>query len=173
MKRVLLIAALANPLGRTMVLNGLSERLRFPDRRVVYTGAEELAGIAPEHIIPVAEFRLEAGLPVWRYEEDGFILEKRLILPYKQNTVHITYHLLAGPGKLRLGLRPAIHFRPHDAPVNTADKHKYVLTVCEDRFEITAGADLPTLRLMIHGPSAAFTFDRNFTEYGRIRVMTV
>jgi glycogen debranching enzyme len=31
----LLIAALANPLGRTMVLNGLSERLRLPDRRVM------------------------------------------------------------------------------------------------------------------------------------------
>ncbi len=40
----LLIAALPNPLGRMMMLNGLSERLRLPDRRVVYTGAEELAG---------------------------------------------------------------------------------------------------------------------------------
>ena len=43
----LLIAALPNPLGRMMMLNGLSERLRLPDRRVVYTGAEELAGISP------------------------------------------------------------------------------------------------------------------------------
>ncbi len=159
----LLIAALANPLGRTMMLNGLSERLRLPGRKVVYTGAEELAGITPEHTIPVIEFRLEAGLPVWRYEIDSFILEKRLILPYRQNTVHITYHLLAGPGKLRLGLRPAIHFRSHDAPVSTGDKHKYVLTVCDDHFEITAGADLPTLRLLVRGPSAAFTFDRKET----------
>ena len=60
----LLIAALPNPLGRMMMLNGLSERLRLPDRRVMYTGAEELAGITPEHILPVAEFRLEGGLPV-------------------------------------------------------------------------------------------------------------
>ncbi|PWU08412.1 MAG: glycogen debranching protein, partial [Terriglobia bacterium] len=146
-----------------MVLNGLSERLRLPDRRVVYTGAEELAGITPEYTIPFTEFRLEAGLPVWRYAVDGFVLEKRLVLPYKQNSVHITYHLLAGPGKLRLGLRPAIHFRPHDASVSIAGDHKYVLTVCEDHFEITAGADWPTLRLLIHGPSAAFTFDRKET----------
>lgn len=34
----LLISALPNPLGRMMMLNGLSERLRLPDRRVVYTG---------------------------------------------------------------------------------------------------------------------------------------
>ncbi|MBZ5583426.1 MAG: glycogen debranching enzyme N-terminal domain-containing protein, partial [Acidobacteriia bacterium] len=43
----LLIAALPNPLGRTMMLNGLSARLRLPDRAVVYTGAEELSGTAP------------------------------------------------------------------------------------------------------------------------------
>ncbi len=114
----LLIAALPNPLGRMMMLNGLSERLRLPDRRVVYTGAEELAGISPEAILSLSEFWLEAGLPVWRYEVDGFVLEKRLILPYRQNTVHVTYLLLAGKGRLRLGLRPAMHFRSHDAPVS-------------------------------------------------------
>src|SRR3981081_2812065 len=58
----LLISALPHPLGRTMMLTGLSERLRLPDRRVVYTGAQELAGITPEHTLAVSEFRLEAGL---------------------------------------------------------------------------------------------------------------
>ena len=125
----LLIAALPNPLGRTMMLNGLSERLRLPDRRVVYTGAEELAGISPEAILTLSEFRLEAGLPVWRYEVDGFVLEKRLILPYRQNTVHVTYLLLSGKGKLRLGLRPAMHFRSHDAPVSQPRSTYYRLSV--------------------------------------------
>jgi predicted glycogen debranching enzyme len=94
----LLIAALPNPMGRMMMLNGLSERLRLPDRRVVYTGAEELAGAAPERTLPLSEFRLEAGLPVWRYEIDGFALEKRLAMIYRQNTVHITYRLVSGRG---------------------------------------------------------------------------
>jgi predicted glycogen debranching enzyme len=160
----LLIAALPNPLGRMMMLNGLSERLRLPDRRVVYTGAEELADAPPQSTLAAAEFRLEAGLPVWRYEVDGFTLEKRLLLPYRQNTVHITYRLLAGNGRLRLGLRPAIHFRSHDDMVNVGDHQKYVLTVCEDQFEISCTSDLPRLRLMIHGPSAAFTFDRKETD---------
>ncbi|HEY2017159.1 MAG TPA: amylo-alpha-1,6-glucosidase [Bryobacteraceae bacterium] len=159
----LLIAALPNPLGRMMMLNGLSERLRLPDRRVVYTGAEELAGITPENTLPVAEFILEAGLPVWRYELEGYVLEKRLLMPYRQNTVHITYHLVAAPGKLRLGLRPAVHFRSHDAPVSSATPAKYVLTVSEDQFEITSRADMPTLRFVVRGPSAAFTFDRKET----------
>jgi predicted glycogen debranching enzyme len=160
----LLIAALPNPLGRIMMLNGLSERLRLPDRRVVYTGAEELAGITPEATLALSEFRLENGLPVWRYEVDGFVLEKRLILPYRQNTVHVTYHLLSGRGTLRLGLRPAIHFRPHDAPVSQPRSTHYRLTVSEDQFEIAGAQDLPMLRLIIHGPSTAFTFDRKETS---------
>jgi predicted glycogen debranching enzyme len=160
----LLIAALPNPLGRIMMLNGLSERLRLPDRRVMYTGAEELAGISPEAILTLSEFRLEAGLPVWRYEVNGFVLEKRLILPYRQNTVHVTYLLLSGKGKLRLGLRPAMHFRSHDAPVSQPRSTYYRLSVYEDQFEITGAADLPMLRLIVHGPSTAFTFDRKETS---------
>src|SRR5690242_20597684 len=122
-----LIAALPNPLGRMMMLNGLSERLRLPDRRVVYTGAEELAGITPEHTLAASEFRLEGGLPVWRYEIEGFVLEKRLLMPYRQNTVHINYRLMGGDGTLRLGLRPAIHFGSHVPPVAAADDRQYAL----------------------------------------------
>ncbi|MCC6860855.1 MAG: glycogen debranching enzyme family protein [Bryobacterales bacterium] len=157
----LLVAALPNPFGRTMLLNGLSERLRLPDRRVVYTGAEELAGAAPENVLPFAEFRLEAGLPVWRYEAAGFVLEKRLLMPYRQNTVHIRYRLLAGEGALRLNLRPAIHFRPHDAQVDTGLGARYTLTVVDDSYEVSAGAEQPALRLTLCCASpSAFTFDR-------------
>ncbi|MBF0549851.1 MAG: glycogen debranching enzyme family protein [Deltaproteobacteria bacterium] len=160
----LLIAALPNPLGRMMMLNGLSERLRLPDHQVVYTGAEELAGITPEATLTLSEFRLEAGLPVWRYVLNGFVLEKRLILPYRQNTVHVTYLLLAGKGKLRLGLRPAMHFRSHDAPVSQPRSTHYKLSVCQDQFEVMGAPDLPVLRLIVHGSSTAFTFDRKETS---------
>lgn len=160
----LLIAALPNPLGRMMMLRGLSERLRLPDRRVLFTGAEELAGISPESTLPISEFRLEAGLPVWRYEVDGFVLEKRLILPYRQNTVHVTYLLLAGKGKLRLGLRPAMQFRSHDAMLSQVRPAHYKLTVSEDQFEVTGADGLPVLRLIVHGLSVAFTFDRKETS---------
>ncbi|HWQ55370.1 MAG TPA: amylo-alpha-1,6-glucosidase [Bryobacteraceae bacterium] len=160
----LLIAALATPLGRMMMLNALWERLRLPDRTVVHTGPEELSGVAADIVLPPTEFRLEAGLPVWRYEVNGFVLEKRLWMPYRQNTVHLSYRLLKGDGPLRLGLRPATHFRSHDAPVGEAPARKYVLNVCEDQYEVSAGPELPVLRLLLHGPSPAFTFDRRDTS---------
>jgi predicted glycogen debranching enzyme len=159
----LLIAALPNALGRMMMLNGLSERLRLPDRVVAYTGAEELAGVTPGHTLPFSDFHLEAGLPIWRYEVESFTLEKRLLMPQRQNTVHITYRLLSGDGSLRLGLRPAIHFRPHDAPVSAVTVERYTLTVVNDQYEISAHSELPVLRIVVEGPAMAFTFDRRET----------
>lgn len=156
----LLIAALPNPLGRMMMLNGLSERLRLPDRSVVHTGAEELAGVAPEAVHPLTSFRLENGLPIWRYEVGDFALEKRLIMPYRQNTVHVTYRLVRGKGVLRLNLRPAIQFRPHDEAVCLLHAAHYRLSVFDDQFEISDEPGRPILRLLLHGPSTAFTVDR-------------
>src|SRR4051794_16934814 len=78
----LLIAALPSPLGRTMMLNRLAERVGTPDGRSHALGLENIAdhpGCAPDtgHL---TEFRLEEGLPVWRYELPGGIaLEKRLL----------------------------------------------------------------------------------------------
>ena len=40
--------------------------------------------MAADHL---REFRLECGLPVWIYEIDGITIEKRIFLPYRQNTV--------------------------------------------------------------------------------------
>src|SRR5262249_62080744 len=94
----LLIAALPAPLGRTMMLNQLIERLRLPDGSVVQLCGEEHR---PDDVKLLGEeclagFRLEMGLPVWRYELGGMILEKRLLMPHLQNTVHVNYRLLSG-----------------------------------------------------------------------------
>jgi predicted glycogen debranching enzyme len=163
----LLIAALPNPLGRLMLLNSLSERLRLPDRRVFFTGAEDLSGAPSEETLPLSEFRREAGIPVWRYEVDGFVLEKLLLMPHGQNTVYVTYRLVKGAkgaDPLRLGLRPAIRFRAHEAPVNTELAKNYKLSVVEEHFEVSAGDDLPVLRLLFHDHAAAFIFDRKQTR---------
>src|SRR6202140_5770501 len=79
----LLIAALPNPLGRTMTLNALSERIRLPNRDVYFTGPNELLGVDPPGTLAPREFALEGGLPVWRYEIGGFVLEKRIFMVYR------------------------------------------------------------------------------------------
>ncbi len=88
----------------------------MPNFRTVQFGGEERVGgrLEIHGIEYLVEFRLEAGLPVWRYEVDDFVLEKRIYLPYRQNTVYVNYRLIAGNGTMRLKLRPAVNFRGHD-----------------------------------------------------------
>jgi predicted glycogen debranching enzyme len=158
----LLIAALPAPLGRVVLLNHLSERVRLPDGCFIYFGAEERAGSAPSlpGVGHLKEFRLEAGLPVWCYDLKGYLLEKRVLLLHQQNTVHLIYRLSGGTGKIRLSLRPSVHFRPHDAPVSVVLSGTYTLTAREDRYELTNPAThLPPLRLRIHGERPTFTIE--------------
>jgi predicted glycogen debranching enzyme len=151
----LLVAALPAPFGRMVMLNDVAEEVRYADGRSVRlcmsTPQDEGASCAT-----LTLFRLEAGLPVWRYALDGAVIERRVVLPHRQNMVHITYRLLEGPA-LRLKLRPAVQFRPIEAPVNAAFARPYVLSVTEDRYEIAADPDLPVLRLTLKGGNVALT----------------
>jgi predicted glycogen debranching enzyme len=146
----LLIAALRNPLGRTMMLNQLTDWLVLPDGRELQLGGPGSAALA--------EFRLELGLPVWSFEIEGVRLEKRLFLPARQNTVAVSYQLLEGPTGLGLHLRPAIHVRPHEGSVAT-DLPIYTVSLTEDRFELTNGAAYPPLRMYVSGPRTSFVFE--------------
>ena len=158
----LLVAAHAAPLGRVMVFNHLAEAFRFPDFATVAVGGSERPGGALElHGADVlTEFRLEDGLPVWRYEAHGHVVEKRVLMPHRRNTVHVVYRLVSGPGPVRLKLRPSVHFRGHDDPVSAADAGPYTLTATEGRYELAAReTSFPPLRLAIDGADAAFTLD--------------
>jgi predicted glycogen debranching enzyme len=157
----LLVAALPAPVGRMLMLSRFWERVRLPDRTVIVMSDEDQVGTSLElfgarHL---AEFRLESGLPVWRFDLGPVMIERRLHLVYRQNTVHVRYRLVAGDGPVRLTLRPTLHFRPHDAPVSESLGGPYTVTATEDRYEISAGPERPRLALHIAGERPAFTLD--------------
>jgi predicted glycogen debranching enzyme len=144
-----------------VMLNHLLERVRLPDRRVLWLGDEqEVAGPnaadTGEHLV---EFRLELGLPVWLYELGGVAIEKRVLMPHGQNTVHISYRLVDGDGAVRLTLRPSVQFRGYEAPVTSGADLTYTLTAVDSRYELSSGGELPPLRLGIRGDRVALTLD--------------
>ena len=158
----LLIAALPEPLGRWMMFNHLSERIRLPSGAALAIGGEERVGgvldlYGLDHFV---EFRLEDGLPVWLYRLEGYSIEKRVILLYQENTVHINYRLTTGDGVVRLKLRPAVHFREHDAPVSETLDRPFRLSAENDQFELSNGdPHAPRLRLHLNAAEPAFTFE--------------
>ncbi|HJT80439.1 MAG TPA: glycogen debranching enzyme N-terminal domain-containing protein, partial [Chthoniobacterales bacterium] len=156
----LLIAALSGPLGRVVVWNHLAEALRFSDGETISIAGEERAGgqlylYGAEHL---REFRLEDGLPVWTYQVRDIILEKRVLLPHLQNTVHISYRVIEGATPVRLELRPAFHFRHHEIQVNKGAAGPYKFSAVDSRYEVAPSRPgFPTLRMKLYGGDAAFT----------------
>ena len=124
----LLVAALPNPLGRTVMLNALSDSLR------------------PEWL---RDFALVAGVPVWRYAVDGALLEKRMTMPRRQNTIVVQYRLLEGTER-RLELTPAVHFRNYEAAVSGPIDTPYRFEADGDGHRIVTDG-YPPLHLFVEG----------------------
>ncbi|MBV9862650.1 MAG: glycogen debranching enzyme family protein [Alphaproteobacteria bacterium] len=145
-----LIAALPSPLGRMVLLNDLQPEIERPDGS--FGNLREQGRFL--------DFSLTMGLPSWRYEIDGIVIEKSVVMPARHNIVHITFRLLGEARRARLRLRPFINFRPLEAPVSQPLGDLYAITARGRQYEITAGPNLPTLRMTMEGcEGATFTSD--------------
>ncbi len=162
----ILIAALPAPLGRMVMWSHVSEFLRFSDDDIVSLGAEERAGgqLDLQGADYLREFRLEDGLPVWTYQVRDLVIEKRILLPHLQNTVHVSYQA-SGSGPLpQLDLRPAFHFRHHEAPVDEKFEAPYKLSTVGGRYEIASIRRVPPLRMRLCGQDSGFTIAASFID---------
>ncbi len=158
----LLLAALPAPLGRMVMWSHISERLVFGEDDIVSLGAEERAnGALDLHGADyLQEFRLEFGLPVWRFQVRHLVLEKRIILLHRQNTVHVTYRLDGEGKRPRLELRPAFNFRHYEDPVDQLPEAPYEIRAIEGRYEVTdPDSTVPPFRMHLPGCCAPFTID--------------
>lgn len=140
----LLVSAFPAPLGRMVMLSHFGED-ELPDESIIdFSGEEVFEDRLELHGARyLSEFRLETGLPIRRYDFDGYVIEKRLLMPHLQNTVHLTYKLLSGNQRVRLRLRPSMHFREHETPVDQPMDRPYQVIACGDRYEVSAENNIP------------------------------
>ena len=160
----LLVAALPAPIGRMVMLSHVDAQLRLPSGAALPFDPEppsldaDAAG-GGERPMTLVEFQLELGLPTWRFEGHGFVVEKQVVMPHRQNTVHVTYRVTEASGPVRLELRPFMHVRHYESPLTEAVSKEYAITAVNRRFEVFAGADLPSLRLLFYGGQSQLTLD--------------
>ena len=145
----LLVAALPAPAGRTTMLNQLGETLRLTDGTALPLGGLEPGDgplVLPEALV---EFRLDNGRPLWRFEQAGVTLEKRILLTHHQNTTRIVYRLLEGSAPATLVLEPAVDFRGHDDRVDRGGAATdYTIAAGRNGVEVArADSGLPPLHL--------------------------
>src|SRR5262249_47346700 len=162
-----LVAALPAPRGRTMMLNHLRAIISTDKGRARLLEQPDPENIG-EPLAALREFRLELGLPVWTFEHEGNVVQTRIIMPHRQNTVFLTCERISGPGKMQFDLDPWIQFRPHEGALSGLTDNQYALRVSSGRYEIEDLVDVgvPPLRMKIIGSHVKF-------EIGERRIRNV
>ena len=155
-----LIAALPSPRGRTMMLNHLRELIDVEGGRAKLSEQPDPDAVRCDRAV-LREFRLDLGLPVWLYEYRGHLIEKRVVMPHRQNTVFVMYTRKQGKGPLHLTLAPWIHFRPHEGTLGGPIEGVYAVRAIAGRYEIedTGDVGLPPLRLQLVGGDGRFAIN--------------
>lgn len=120
-----LIAALPPPLGRTIVVSRLDQIVTLADGERFDLDSCDLV-----------EFRLEMGLPVWRFRHGAADIERRLVMEHGRNVTHLRWRVLAGD-VIGIELRPWMQMRPHGTPVDGALARGQAETV-EDGLRVVA-----------------------------------
>ena len=162
-----LTANLTEPSGRYVMLNKVTELISIAGGERWRLGGKERVreGLDLHGATDLREFRLEFGIPIWRYQLGDSVLEKWILMPYRQNTVYIGYRLVEGDRPMRLKLRLGLHIRPHESPLGAGPpENTYVFNVADGRYEIRTPS-MPSLRLRLVGDNRAFTYEgQRFAE---------
>ncbi|HET8712193.1 MAG TPA: amylo-alpha-1,6-glucosidase [Gemmatimonadales bacterium] len=145
----LLVAALPNPLGRVIMLNALLDSAEDVTGRRALLSLEPGESAASAPIAKLVEFCLDGGLPMWRYAVGSTTIEKRVFMPYRQNTVVVLYRV-SGEEPVTLHLTPAVHFRNYERPVSELQNEHYAFSEQGKSFRLSA-PDLPPLNIEIEG----------------------
>ncbi len=110
----LLIAALAPPLQRTLMLTKLDETVQYHD--VTYELATNRwadGTVSPQGYRHIEQFQLEGSIPRWQYACGDALLEKRVWMQPGANTTYIRYTLIRAIAPLTLSLKALVNYRDH------------------------------------------------------------
>ncbi len=90
----LFVPALQPPLGRTVLVSKLNDRLTLAGQTFPLSANEYGDGtIDPHGYRHIESFRLDWGVPTWTFAVAGGLLEKRVWMPHGHDAVYVTYRL--------------------------------------------------------------------------------
>jgi predicted glycogen debranching enzyme len=150
----LLVAALAPPLGRTLLAAKL-------DEVVTYAGASWNLGVnrwqsgaaAPQGYRFVERFSIESGAAVWAYACADALIEKRVWMEQGANTTYVRYRLLRGFEPAALAIKALVNYRDYHATTR-ADGWRMQVDPAPGGLLVTAFDGARQLRLLAEGARA-------------------
>jgi predicted glycogen debranching enzyme len=107
----LLTAATRPPLGRIRTVSKFEETLIIGGKLFELSANQYPNSVYPDGFQYIAEFRLDP-FPVWRYEINGILLERKIYMAYGSNTTVNRWTIVSSPSgpDIRLEVRPLLAF---------------------------------------------------------------
>ncbi|GCA92120.1 amylo-alpha-1,6-glucosidase [Microcystis aeruginosa] len=108
----LLIAALAPPTQRTLLVTKIDESVQY-NQKIYHLASNRWLGatIEPQGYINIESFHLEGTIPVWTFICGDALLEKRIWMEQGENTTYTHYTYRRGNSPLTLNLTAFVNYR--------------------------------------------------------------
>jgi len=134
----LLVAALQPPVGRTLLVAGLDESVRYLESSFPLATNRWSSGfVSPSGYLQIESFFLEGTKPVWRYALADALLEKRVWMKQGENTTCVQYTLVRGGGPVEIDAKVLVNYRDFHATTQAGDWRMSIEAV-EDGVRILA-----------------------------------
>lgn len=110
----LLMAALAPPVGRTLLVAKADAEVRYAGATYQLSCNEFADGtVTPQGYLHLESFFLDDIVPVWRYALADALIEKRVLMAPGQNTTYLHFRVLRANATLKLELTPLCTYRDY------------------------------------------------------------
>ncbi len=112
----LLVAALAPPLGRTLLVAKTEDVATYGGQTFALSANRWADGtLAPRGDRLIERFRLDGTVPVWTYACAEARVERRVWMARGANTTYVSYRLARGAEPIDLALRVLVNYRDYHA----------------------------------------------------------
>ena len=142
----LLTAATRPPLGRIRTASKLEEKLTIDGQSFELSTNQYPGAVYPEGYKLLAEFRLDP-FPIWVYEIDGVVLEKKIFMVYGSNTTVCRWTVISSSSAndIQLEVRPLLAFVDYHSLVHEDPSFETEFKEQPESISVRPYADLPQI----------------------------
>jgi predicted glycogen debranching enzyme len=145
----LFVPNLGYPRGRTILLPHLSEFIIVHEKSFYLSGREFIdRTIKASGFHYLKEFFLDWQTPTWIFKIDEYTIEKKVFMPYGDNTVYVSYKLIDGD-KISMQLHPYLTCRKHDSQLGYAKEWPFTIVAQKEGYEVSAFTGAPVVRMAV------------------------
>jgi predicted glycogen debranching enzyme len=144
----LLTAALRPPLGRITVLSKFEETVEIDGQKLGLSSNQFPGVVSPQGYLFLNEFRLDP-FPVWIYEVEDIVIEKRVFMVHGSNTTICRWSVLENSREaINLVLKPLLSFVDYHSLQHESPSTRFGYSVDAGRISVIADGGEPTLHFV-------------------------